>query len=96
MYLWKPSTGDLYLREGVGVHDNGDSTGTIDYTQYKIAEGWNTGATFSTFQAAVFGGSDTPGLWTVTPEGVTTAYTVTNLSPTGTAEIDAGATQPLS
>ncbi|MEV5747390.1 hypothetical protein AB0L00_06195 [Actinoallomurus sp. NPDC052308] len=96
MYLWKPTTGDLYLWEGVGVHDNGDSTGTIDYTQYKIAEGWNTGATLNTFQAAVFAGSDTPGLWTVTPEGVATAYTVTNLSATGMAEIDAGEAQPLS
>lgn len=72
------------------------TTGTIDYTQYKIAEGWNAGATLSTFQAAVFGDSDTPGLWTVTPEGVATAYTVTNLSPTGTAKIHAEAPQPLS
>jgi hypothetical protein len=96
MYLWKPSTGDLYLWEGIGVHDNGDSTGTIAYTQYEIAESWNIGATLSTFQAAVFGGSDTPGLWTVTPGGVATAYKVTNLSPTGTAKIHAGVTQPLS
>lgn len=96
MYLWKPSTGDLYLWEEVSVHDNGDSTGTIDYTQYKIAKDWNTGATLSTFQATVFGGSDTAGLWTVTPQGVATAYTVTNLSPTDTAKIHAGAAQPLS
>ncbi|MCO5999628.1 VCBS repeat-containing protein [Actinoallomurus rhizosphaericola] len=95
MYLWKPSTGDLYLWEKVGIHDNGDSTGTIEYTQYKIAGGWNTGATLSTFQAAVFGDSGTPGLWTVTPEGAAIAYTVTDLSPTGTARIHAGAAQPL-
>ena len=81
---------------GIGVHDNGDSTGTIDYTQYRIADGWNTGATPSTLQAADFGGGDTPGLWTVTPDGVATAYKVGNLSPTGTTGIDARATRPLS
>ncbi|MCO6007028.1 VCBS repeat-containing protein [Actinoallomurus purpureus] len=94
MYLWKPSTGDLYLWESLTTHDNGDTTGTITYTQYKIAENWNTGATFSTFQAADFATNGTPGLWTATPAGVATAYTVSDLSTT--PNIHAGAPQTLS
>ena len=33
MFLWNQSTGALYLWQGVTAHDNGDSTGTLSYTQ---------------------------------------------------------------
>jgi hypothetical protein len=96
MYLWKPSTGALYLWEGVKVKDNGNFTGAITFTQYQISKSWNKGATFPTLQAANFVPGGVPGLWTVSPAGVGRAYTISGLSVTSTAKISAGAPQKLS
>ena len=37
MFLWNQSTGALYLWRGVTAHDNGDGTGTLSNTQYRIS-----------------------------------------------------------
>ena len=42
--LRNATTGDLYLWRGVTMADNGDGTGTLSHTQYRVASGWNTGA----------------------------------------------------
>ncbi len=96
IYLWNSTTGALYLWQGVAFTDNGDGTSSVAYTQYRIAKNWNTGATFSTVEAADFTGDGIPDLWTVTPAGVARAYVVSNLSVTSLAQISAKAPQTLS
>jgi hypothetical protein len=96
MYLWNSTTGALDLWSGVHVVDNGDGTGSISYTQYRIAKKWNVGATFTSVQAVDFTNDGVPDLWAVTPAGVVTAYVVSNLSTTAYAKISAKAPQPLS
>jgi hypothetical protein len=95
MFLWNESTGALYLWAGVTFADNGNGTGTISYTQYKISSDFNRGQSLSTLEAADFDGDGVPDLWTVTPSGVATAYLVSSLSATGTAKITAGQPQQL-
>jgi hypothetical protein len=96
MFLWNQSTGALYLWAGVTFTDNGNGTGTIAYTQYKISADWNKGRPLSTLEAADFDGDGVPDLWAVTPDGVATAYLISCLSATGTAKITAGMPQKLS
>lgn len=95
MFLWNESTGALYLWNNVSFTDNGDGTGSISYTQYQLSATWNRGRPLATLEAADFGGSTVPGLWAVTPGGAATAYTFTNLSPSGVAKVKAGDTQQL-
>ena len=83
MYLWNESTGALYLWEGITVTDNGNETGTLAYAQqYKISSGWNKGVALTTLEAADFGGTGTPDLWTVNAAGKADAYVVSRLSTT--------------
>ncbi len=96
IYLRNSTTGALYLWESVHFTDNGDFTGTISYVQYKIAENWNTGATFSTIETTDFNNDGVPDLWTVTPGGIATAYVVSALSTSMPAKIVAKAPQDLS
>jgi hypothetical protein len=96
MFLWNQSTGALYLWAGVTFTDNGNGTGTIAYTQYKISASFYKGQPLSTLEAADFDGDGVPDLWAVTPAGVATAYLISNLSTAGTAKITAGMPQKLS
>lgn len=95
MFLWKQSTGALYLWRGVTVTDNGDGTGSITFKQYKIASHWNRGQRLSTLEAADFDRDGLPDLWTVTPAGFVTAYQISHLSSRSVATITAGKRQRL-
>jgi hypothetical protein len=95
MFLWDESTGALYLWAGLTPTDNGDGTGTLAFTQYKIAAHWNKGRPLATLEAADFNGDGVPDLWAVTPAGVATAYQVSHLSAHGTAVVTAGPPQKL-
>jgi hypothetical protein len=96
LYLWNRQTGDLYLWENLAFTDNGDMTGSIDVTSYRVATGWNTGTTLSTLQATDINTDGVPDLWSVTPDGMATAHLVTNLSAQGPAKIQTKAPQSLS
>jgi hypothetical protein len=96
MFLWKPSTGALYLWRGVTAHDNGDGTGILSYSQYLISTDWQKGVTLSTLEAADLNGDGLPDLWAVTPDGIVRAFLIYHLSATGPAEIKAGKPQKLS
>jgi hypothetical protein len=95
MFLWNESTGALYLWAGLTAADNGDGTGTLTYTQYRIAAHWHTGKPLATLEAADINGDGVPDLWTVTPAGAAQAYLVSHLSASGTAQIRAGKRQQL-
>ncbi len=95
MYLWNASTGQLFLWTGVTFTDNGDLTGSVAFTQYRIASNWNTNANLATLEAADFSGDGVPDLWTVTTAGAVTAYKVSRLSTTGTATVKITSRQNL-
>jgi hypothetical protein len=95
MFLWNESTGALYLWAGLTAADNGDGTGTLSYTQYRIAAHWHTGKPLATLEAADINGDGVPDLWTVTPAGAAQAYLISHLSANGTAQIRAGKRQQL-
>ena len=96
MFLWNESTGALYLWAGLTATDNGNGTGSLAYTQYKISANWNKGKPLSTLEASDFDGDGVPDLWAVTPSGVATAYRISDLSTTSTATVKAGKRQELS
>ncbi|WP_328424058.1 hypothetical protein OG470_13035 [Micromonospora sp. NBC_00389] len=52
LVLRNASTGDLFLWQGVTMTDNGDGTGVLAYTPYRLASGWNTGVAISSLAAA--------------------------------------------
>ena len=95
MFLWNESTGALYLWAGLTAADNGDGTGTLSYTQYRIAAHWHTGKPLATLEAADINGDGVPDLWTVTPAGAAQAYLISHLSASGTARMTAGKRQQL-
>jgi hypothetical protein len=80
MFLWDQTTGALSLWTNVTVTADGSQTGTLTYTQYKLANRWNAGATLTTLEAADFGGAATAGLWTVDSAGIAHTYLVSGLS----------------
>jgi hypothetical protein len=96
MFLWNQSTGALYLWRDVTAHDNGDGTGTLSYTQYRISPHWQRGQALSTLEAADLNGDGVPDLWAVTPDGVARAYLISHLSANGPAEIVPQKPQKLS
>jgi hypothetical protein len=96
MFLRNQSTGALYLWRGVTAHDNGDGTGTLSYTQYRISPHWLRGQSLSTLEAANLNGDGVPDLWAVTPDGIARAYLISHLSATGPAEIEPQKPQKLS
>jgi hypothetical protein len=96
MFLWNQSTGALYLWRDVIAHDNGDGTGTLSYTQYRISSHWQRGMPLSTLEAADLNGDGVPDLWAVTPDGIVRAYLISRLSTTGPAEIEPQKPQKLS
>jgi hypothetical protein len=95
MFLWNRGTGALYLWAGLAFADNGNGTGTVAYTQYKISASFSAGEPLSTLEAADFDGDGVPGLWAVTAAGVATAYRISCLSTTATARVTAGRPQKL-
>lgn len=96
MYLWNRQSGDLYLWASLSFTDNGDMTGSLQFTPYLVATDWNPATPLSTVQATDIDGDGVPDLWTVNPDGTVTAHLVTNLSPTAPARIRTKAPQPLS
>ncbi|MEU2168009.1 hypothetical protein ACH47V_15825 [Micromonospora chersina] len=96
LYLRNATTGDLYLWTGAAMVDNGDGTGTLTHTQYRIAANWNTGVTIRTLWAADINADDTPDLWTVLPDGTYRAYLISGLSTNGTPTVTATRAKQLS
>jgi hypothetical protein len=96
MFLWNESTGRLYLWTGVSVAAG--TTTALTYTaQYRLAKNWNKGVGLATLEAADFGGAATAGLWTVSPAGVATSYTVGDLcAARHSGKVRATHVQPLS
>ncbi|MFD2764368.1 hypothetical protein [Micromonospora eburnea] len=95
LFLHNPTTGDLYLWTGVTMVDNGDGTGSLTRTQYKVAANWNTGVAVSTLWAADINADGTPDLWTVLPDGTYRAYLISGLSGKGKVKVTATGAQPL-
>jgi hypothetical protein len=96
LYLWKPSTGDLYLWAGLGLPTGSafPNATTLAYTQYQIATGWNTGKTLI-LRAADINRDGIPDLWVTDPStGIATAYLLpalaasTQLSPSATTTLN--------
>jgi hypothetical protein len=96
MFLWKQSTGQLYLWERIGFTDNGDFTGTLAYTQYQVAADWNRNTALSTLEAVDINGDGVPDLWAVTAAGSVTAYLISDLSTTNAATVRSKNPQKLS
>ncbi|MBV1855076.1 hypothetical protein [Catellatospora tritici] len=88
LFLWKKSTGALYLWTGLS-HTAG--TNTLTKTSYLLSSSWST--TSRTLRAADIDGDGDADLWSVDPNGIVQAYLVT-LTPT--VSIVGQATQPLS
>jgi hypothetical protein len=91
--LWNPTTGGLYLWEGV-TFDPG--TGALTFTQYTLAAAWHPVAAPSSLQLTDFNGDGVPDLWAVSAAGDVTPYAISKLSTTGPAKLKAGPTQYLS
>ncbi|GID96638.1 hypothetical protein ACFQFC_21315 [Amorphoplanes digitatis] len=89
--LWNPSTGALYLWEGVTFDSE---SGRLSYTQYKLSANFLTGANGTTLRLTDFDADGVADIWGVSA-GSVTAYQVSGLSQTGTAKIKAKAPQPL-
>lgn len=90
--LWNPSTGALYLWEGVTF--DGDS-GRLSYQQYRLSANFLRGAATTTLRLTDFDADGVPDIWGVSADGSVTAYRVSGLSATGTATIKAKGSQPL-
>jgi hypothetical protein len=90
--LWNPTTGGLYLWEGVTFDQ---AAGRLSYTQYHLAKRWLCGAAVSTLQLTDVNADGVPDLRVVTPSGTVTAYVVSKLSANATAKLTAGVTQRL-
>jgi hypothetical protein len=88
--MWNPSTGALYLWEGVRFDG-----AALSYTQYKLSANFLTGATGTTLRLTDFDADGVPDIWGVSADGTVTAYAISGLSETGTAKIKAKASQPL-
>ncbi|MFI1524231.1 hypothetical protein [Kitasatospora cineracea] len=73
MYLWKPTTGALYLWTGLSKPNNGNTLTTTH--QFTIAaSGWNMGKSLQ-LRAGDISGTGVPGLWaTDRTTGQTTSY----------------------
>ncbi|WUR61038.1 hypothetical protein OHS32_06490 [Micromonospora chokoriensis] len=95
LVLRNATTGDLYLWQGVTMTDNGDGTGTLSYTQYRLATGWNTGVAISSLIAADQNADGVADLWAVFPDGSVRAYLISNLSTTKPARVRAIQAQQL-
>jgi hypothetical protein len=95
LVLRNATTGDLYLWQGVTMTDNGDGTGTLAYSQYRLASGWNTGVAVSSLLAADMNADGVADLWAVFPDGSVQAYLISNLSVTKPARIRAIQPQQL-
>jgi hypothetical protein len=90
--LWNPSTGGLYLWEGVTFNA---ATGVLTFTQYTLAATWRPATMPSTLQLTDFNDDGVPDLWAVSPAGDVTAYVVSGLSTTGQATLKAESSQHL-
>lgn len=90
--LWNPSTGALYLWEGVTFDS---ASNHLAYTQYKLSAAFRTGAADTTLRLTDFDADGVPDIWAVSADGSVTAYRVSGLSVTGTAKLKAKAPQPL-
>ncbi|MFI6331533.1 hypothetical protein ACIBBG_24905 [Micromonospora chersina] len=94
-FLRNAGTGALYLWTGVTMVDNGDGTGSLNFTQYQVAANWNTGVAIGTLEAADINLDGTPDLWTVMTDGTYRAYLISGLSTSGTATVTATRAQRL-
>jgi hypothetical protein len=88
--LWNPSTGALYLWEGVRFDG-----AALSHTQYELSANFLTGATDTTLRLTDFDADGVPDIWGVAADGTVTAYAISGLSETATAKIKAKASQPM-
>ncbi|MFI9639383.1 hypothetical protein ACIG87_04830 [Micromonospora sp. NPDC051925] len=95
MYLRNASTGDLFLWTGVTLVDNGDGTGSLTRTQYRVASNWNTATAITTISVADINADGIPDLWAVRPDATVRAYLVSGLSAGGPATVRAKGVQRL-
>jgi hypothetical protein len=95
LFLWNPSTGALYLWQGLAFVDNGDFTGSLTFTPYLISASWNAGADLTAIEAADITGDGVPDLWAVDGNGMVTPSLVSNLSASGPATVTTLAPQDL-
>jgi hypothetical protein len=99
--LWNPTTGGLYLWEGVTFSGSAGEfgepgSGTLTFTQYTLAATWQPTPTPSALQLTDVNGDGVPDLWAVSPAGDVTAYVVSELSTTAAARLKVQPTQNLS
>lgn len=99
--LWNPTTGGLYLWEGVTFSGSAGGfgepgSGTLTFTQYTLATTWQPTPMPSALQLTDVNGDGVPDLWAVTPAGDVTAYVVSNLSTAAAAKLKTQPTQNLS
>jgi hypothetical protein len=90
--LWNPTTGGLYLWEGVTFSA---ATGALTFTQYTLAATWRPAPTPSTLQLTNVNDDGVPDLWAISPAGDVTAYVVSGLSTTVPATLKAEPSQRL-
>jgi len=96
LFLYKPSTGALYLWQNYRVTSDVPFAPADSHTSYQLSTNWQpvaTGSTLSELRAANITGSG-PALWAVSSTGNVTRWIVTGLSG-GTPTITAGTTQSL-
>jgi hypothetical protein len=101
MFLYKPSSGLLYLWQNYKVTSDTSSNPADTYTPYVLSANWQpvgAGNTVSELRAADITGAG-PALWAVSTTGTVTPWFVSNLSsgtgPIGTGSITAGAPDSL-
>ncbi|MCG5451999.1 LamG-like jellyroll fold domain-containing protein [Micromonospora hortensis] len=78
MFLWNSGTGALHLWTNLAYNQD---TEQLTYTPYTLSTNWNRSAALS-LRAADVNSDDTPDLWTIGANGLTTAYLVTGLGGT--------------
>jgi hypothetical protein len=98
LFLYKPSSGALYLWQNYQVTSDDPYNATDSYTSYQLAaSGWQpvaVGSSVTELRAADITGSG-PALWAVSNLGSVTPWTVSRLSANGTATIIPGTSQSL-
>jgi hypothetical protein len=90
LFLWKASTGQLYLWNNVTFSAD---TGTLAYTQYQLSVSFNTGKNLALY-AADINDDDTADLWTVGDGAAATAWLVSGLNA-GTGTVAAQSAQKV-
>jgi hypothetical protein len=90
MFLWQPTSGKLYLWNGVTFDAN---TSALTYSEHALSSNWNTGQSM-TVHGGDINGDGTGDLWTVGDSATAIAWLVTDLT-SGTGTISAEPSQTI-